>query len=276
MPAKTIVDIVFFLIILAFMIFGSLRGFSRSLKWGVFLPIILLAILLSSWLLPTMKTSRMGFSIRNSIEKSISKKNKPIMDIEMFKEKNSGRVMLNLPDSLKHGSINPIALESYDNPKVKAGVDKFMPIANKHLDENPVAIKRIFATEIMLHVMNVILHLFFLIILTLAFIGIRLGTKNWHNSDVVAEAVLDRVLGLIMSTVLVFIFMLFILSMIRLFADKSDFAFVNAVKESAVVGKLYISNPVGKVFDKPSFGVLSLLRKLLEQAPASSRVMFLL
>lgn len=194
----------------------------------------------------------------------------------MFKEKNSGRVMLNLPDSLKHGSINPIALESYDNPKVKAGVDKFMPIANKHLDENPVAIKRIFATEIMLHVMNVILHLFFLIILTLAFIGIRLGTKNWHNSDVVAEAVLDRVLGLIMSAVLVFIFMLFILSMIRLFADKSDFAFVNAVKESAVVGKLYISNPVGKVFDKPSFGVLSLLRKLLEQAPASSRIMFLL
>ena len=276
MPAKTIVDIVFFLIILAFMIFGSLRGFSRSLKWGVFLPIILLAILLSSWLLPTMKTSRMGFSIRNSIEKSISKKNKPIMDIEMFKEKNSGRVMLNLPDSLKHGNINPIALESYDNPKVKAGVDKFMPIANKHLDENPVAIKRIFATEIMLHVMNVILHLFFLIILTLAFIGIRLGTKNWHNSDVVAEAVLDRVLGLIMSAVLVFIFMLFILSMIRLFADKSDFAFVNAVKESAVVGKLYISNPVGKVFDKPSFGVLSLLRKLLEQAPASSRIMFLL
>lgn len=276
MPAKIIVDIVFFLIILAFMIFGSLRGFSRSLKWGVFLPIILLSVLLSSWLLPTMKTSYMGFSIRNSIEKNISKKNKPIMNVEMFKEKDSGRVMLNLPDSLKHGKTNPVALDSYDDPKVKAGIDKFMPVANKHLTQQPITIKRIFATEIMLHILNVILHLFFLIVLTLVFIGIRLGTKNWHNSDIVAEAVLDRILGLIMSAVLIFIFMLFILSMIRLFADKSDFAFVNAIKESAVVGKLYISNPVGKVFDKPSFGILSLLRKLLEQAPASSRILFLL
>ena len=276
MPAKIIVDIVFFLIILAFMIFGSLRGFSRSLKWGVFLPIILLSVLLSSWLLPTMKTSYMGFSIRNSIEKNISKKNKPIMNVEMFKEKDSGRVMLNLPDSLKHGKTNPVALDSYDDPKVKAGIDKFMPVANKHLTQQPITIKRIFATEIMLHILNVILHLFFLIVLTLVFIGIRLGTKNWHNSDIVAEAVLDRILGLIMSAVLIFIFMLFILSMIRLFADKSDFAFVNAAKESAVVGKLYISNPVGKVFDKPSFGILSLLKKLLEQAPASSRILFLL
>ncbi len=272
MQSKVIVDLVFFLAVLLFVIIGAVRGFSKSLK-GFLLtfPILLITILLCSWLLPIMQVSHLGYSISSSIEKSIDKKKNPAMDVSIYKDAESGNFYAIMPPSVSNDQT-PYELDNFPDAGLKLKLSLILPLAKKNATDKAKAVKTLFAEEITLHVLNIILHVFCVAIVTAIFIILRLATRNWHKSDVVAEAVLDRVFGLILSAALIICFFLFVLSAMRFFADGSDVA--KAVKESAVVGKLYAANPVGQVFDKQTFGVLGLLRKMFKAAPSATQVLF--
>lgn len=264
MQPKVIVDVVFFLIIVLAVIIGALIGFSRSLKHGVFLPIILLAILVSSWLMPLLKNTYMFNGISRSIEKSLSKKPNETLDLSFKKDKDSGKVFVGYP---RYEEDKIYEIDDLPNDIVKAKLQPFKPLVNRNVDtEKTQTLRKMIADEVTLHVVNILSHIFWLAAFTAIFIIVRIATRNWHSSDSVGEAVADRVLGLITSATLAIIFIMFILSIVRIFFHNSPFVAIQSIKDSAIVGKIYSFNPIGRVFDKSSFGILGLIRKLLGPA----------
>lgn len=268
MQGKVIVDIVFFLVIILAVIVGAVIGFSRSLKYLVFLPIILLTILVASWVMPLLKNTHMFYGISRSVEKSLNKKPNEVLDLTFMKDKDSGKVYVGYPH-YEEGAIYEI--DNLPNDIVRAKVQPFKGIIDRNAStETTHTLRKLIADEITLHIVSIISHIFWLLAFTALFVILRIATRNWHDSESVGEQVTDRVLGLITSAVLVIIFMMFLLSIARVFLHNSQFIAMQSIKDSAIVGKIYAYNPIGKVFARSSFGIIGLVRRLLSPANNSA------
>ena len=234
-------DIALLALLVLGLVLGLIRGAAKSFK-GFFLAIaiILISLLLVGFTLPKVRALSMFDKLDAKIASSASGWG-DAFNSPLYKE-DDGSFYIEVQQD---GEMQHVPLKNVDG--FKGWIANFL--AEKFVQEEGHSLGEVASNWITNIVAAVAAFIVFAIALGLICWLIRLLLKPLHNSESSAVKLIDRILGAIVSAALTLLFVLVAFAIFHIFDSKMAIV-TDYLKNSAICGFLYESNPISTVFSR--------------------------
>jgi uncharacterized membrane protein required for colicin V production len=217
------------------LIFGIIRGFSKTLK-GFMVGVAV--VLCSLYLTGLAFAPAQNLSVSQSLEQSLASSSEgwgeafttPVYSVE------TGYAVLN-DDGATYTALKEVG--GFKGVLANWLADKFEP-------QDSQTVAEVIVGNIANLILSIILFALFAFALSVICALLRRLTQNMHTSENRAVRALNKVLGGVLGAGLAMIFVLFVFAIFASLEDKMP-SVISAVKASPVSAFFYNNNPVGSV-----------------------------
>jgi len=242
-------DIAFLVLIGLGGLCGLLFGFHRTFK-GILLAVAIM--LISVMLVGLTSTPVRGLGVSTDIENSILSKTSAWGDIynePIYVSEDGSFYVLKQID----GSTEKVALENAMGDGITATIKgKFvLKLATWFIKEDGETLAGLAASQLTSIIMTVLAFVVYCIALGIIAMFLRYIFKNINDSDHKSLKWVDRILGLVTQLALTLIFVLVIISILKVVADKASLGSINDLMNNSIIcGYFYNNNPLSSIFTK--------------------------